>query len=87
MTAGRTIEYHPAAVKALRRMDQATSVRIRKKIGQLANDPASLGNNVTALKGQAGLLRLRVGNWRVIYTDDLVVLSVLKVAPRGSVYE
>jgi mRNA-degrading endonuclease RelE of RelBE toxin-antitoxin system len=31
-------------------------------------------------------MRLRVGDWRVIYTADLVVLLVLKVAPRGSAY-
>jgi mRNA interferase RelE/StbE len=30
---------------------------------------------------------LRVGDWRVIYTEELLVLLVLKVAPRGGAYD
>lgn len=71
----------------LMRIDRATAKRIRAKVDQLAADPASLANNVTALRGGEGLMRLRVGDWRVIYTADLVVLLVLKVAPRGGAYD
>jgi mRNA interferase RelE/StbE len=69
------------------RMDQATSRRIRVKVEQLATDPASLANNVKRLKDSDDLYRLRIGDWRVIYTEDLLVLLVLKVAPRGSAYD
>lgn len=69
------------------RIDRATSRRIRDKIDLLATDPAALTNNVRALRGREGLMRLRVGDWRVIYTADLVVLLVVRVAPRGSAYE
>lgn len=68
-------------------MDRATSKRIRSKIRLLASGPEALANNVKAMKGGGGLMRLRIGDWRVIYTEDLVVLSVLKVAPRGSAYD
>lgn len=54
---------------------------------QLAADPASLGNNVSALKGGGGLMRLRVGSWRVIYTETLIVITVERVAPRSSAYD
>jgi mRNA interferase RelE/StbE len=69
------------------RIDRATSKRIRDKIDLLATDPDARGNNVRALKGREGLMRLRVGDRREIYTADLVVLLVLKVAPRGSAYD
>ncbi len=69
------------------RMDRATSARIRAKIAQLADDPDSLANNITPLKGGDGLSRLRVGDWRVIYTETLVIVSVVRVGPRGGVYE
>lgn len=69
------------------RIDSATSARIRAKISQLADDPASLANNITSLKGGDGLLRLRVGDWRVIYTETLVIVSVVRIGPRGGVYE
>lgn len=81
------VEYSKDAVQTLLRIDRATSTRIRAKVDLLATDPAALANNVTALKGGDGLMRLRVGDWRVIYTADLVVLLVVKVAPRGSAYE
>jgi mRNA interferase RelE/StbE len=81
------VEYSREAQRTLRRIDRKTSGRIRSKVRQLADDPDALANNVKALRGNEGLMRLRVGGWRVIYTADLVVLLVLKVAPRGSAYE
>jgi mRNA interferase RelE/StbE len=83
----RRVEYSSEAVRTLRRIDRATAKRIRAKVGILAYAPEALANNVKALKGGTGLMRLRVGDWRVIYTTDLVVLLVLKVAPRGADYD
>lgn len=83
----RVIEYSREATKALLKMDRATARRIRSKVLQLAAEPESLANNVRALKGDQGLMRLRVGDWRVIYTEDLQILLVIRVAPRGSAYE
>lgn len=82
----KQVEYSREAVRVLARMDRATSGRIRGKVAQLAADPAALANNVRVLKG-SDLLRLRVGDWRVIYTETLVVIAVLRVAPRGSAYD
>lgn len=82
------VEYSRQAVRTLLTIDRATARRIRSKVTQLAADPASLANNVRALRGEGeGLMRLRVGDWRVIYTRDLLVLLVLKVGPRGNVYD
>ncbi len=83
----RRVEYSQSAAKTLMQIDRATARRIRSKIEQVARAPESLANNVRSLKGHPELLRLRVGDWRVIYTQDWVVLLVLKVAPRGSAYE
>ena len=71
------------ALKALRRIDRRTAERIVLKIEQLARDPDSLANNVTAMKGGGGLMRLRVGDWRVTYRD-WVIVNVVKIAPRGA---
>ena len=59
---------------------------IRSKIEQYADAPASLANNVKKLQGRNGY-RLRVGDWRVIFDQDGVVLDVLQIGPRGSIYE
>lgn len=82
----KRIEYSREAERALRRMDRPSAARIVGKIGLLATKPGALANNVRALKGGAGLMRLRVGDWRVIYRDTMV-LAVIRIASRGSAYE
>ena len=84
---GRRVEFSRQAAKTLMRIDRATATRIRAKLAQLAEDPASLANNVVAMKGGDGLSRLRVGDWRVIFTETLVIVSVVRIGPRGGVYE
>lgn len=64
-----------------------TSTLIRSKITQYASDPASLANNVTALQGMPGVPRLRVGDWRVIFTHEGEVVAIIRVAPRGGAYD
>jgi mRNA interferase RelE/StbE len=81
------ISYSKDAVRTLSRMPSNTATLIRSKVEQYAADPASLGNNVKALKGSAGLYRLRVGDWRIVFTEDGVVMAIIRIAPRGSVYE
>jgi len=81
----KPISYTRAALKVLRKMPANTAQRIVAKVEEYAADPASQANNVKALKGRDGI-RLRVGDWRVIM-DDGVVLAVLEIGPRGSVYE
>lgn len=83
----KRVEYSRDAARTLLRMDRATARRIRSKVTQLAVDPESLANNVRALKGSDRLMRLRVGDWRVIYTEELLILLVIKVAARGSAYD
>ena len=81
----KPVTYTRAALKALRKIPADVAERIIGKIEQYAADPASQTKNVTALKGREGI-RLRVGDWRVIMNDDGVVLAVLDIGPRGSIY-
>lgn len=66
-------------------MPANTARRIVAKIEAYATDPSSQQSNVKALKG-ANLIRLRVGDWRVIMQDG-VVLNIINIGPRGGVYE
>lgn len=79
--------YQPQALKALRRMDVRTAARIMKKVAALAEDPQAPNANVKKLKGVDGY-RLRVGDWRVVYTlrHEVLVVTVVRIAPRGSAY-
>lgn len=83
----KRIVYSKAAVKALSRTPTNVSAMIRSKIDGYAADQAARANNVTALKNMAGVFRLRVGDWRVLFTEDGEVIAVIEVAPRGSAYD
>ena len=75
------------ASKTLTRLPANTARLIRKKIEQYATDPEALANNVKALKGAKGVLRLRVGDWRVLFREDAASVAVLAIGPRGSIYD
>jgi mRNA interferase RelE/StbE len=78
----RRVEYRSSAAKALRGLSRTDRERILAAIDGL---PAG---DVKVLLGSPGLLRLRVGTWRVIFErgveDQLVVLDV---RARGSAYK
>jgi mRNA interferase RelE/StbE len=81
----REVTFTRTAAKALMRMPANQAVRVRAKIDQYADAPETLANNVTQLVG-SDRLRLRVGDWRVIMTADLVVVAVIDIGPRGGIY-
>ena len=80
------IRYSKAAARALMHMPTNTAKRIRAKIEQYAADPASLANNVKRLRG-GNEMRLRVGDWRVVFREDGVILAIIRIAPRGEAYD
>jgi mRNA interferase RelE/StbE len=82
----KEIAYSRDARRTLRTLPANVSARIMEKIGQLARNPESLANNIKRLKGSA-FSRLRVGDWRIIFTDDGVVLAIIRIGARGNIYE
>lgn len=81
----KQITYSKQALKALKRMPANTSLTIRSKMNAYAAEPEQVSSNVKKLQGVEGY-RLRVGDWRVIFTEDAQVIAVIKVAPRGGAY-
>ena len=82
----KNITYSKDAIRALRKIPVNVSAKIRSKIEAYARNPASLAKNVKALAGRADVKRLRVGDWRVIFREDNVVIAIIKVGVRGDVY-
>lgn len=80
------IELRPAAVRALRRIDHQDRDRIRGAIALLGEDPRPPG--AKALQGRSGL-RVRIGNYRIIYTvdDDVLVVAVITLGHRRDLYD
>lgn len=80
------IELRPAAVRALRKLDPAVRERIQGVIALLAHDPHPPA--ARALQGRPGL-RVRVGDYRILYTVDdgvLLVVVVVTLGHRREVY-
>ena len=82
----KTIRYLPLARKALRRHRTETE-RIRRKIAAYATDPAAQADNVKRLKGRRSTLRLRVGDFRVLFIENDEGILVIDIGPRGSIYD
>lgn len=82
----KRIIYSKQASKTLARIPVNEARRIRAKIAQYAEEPAALANNVKRLR-ESGYLRLRIGDWRVIFREDGVVVDVVRIAARGEAYE
>ena len=82
------VVFRKEALRTLRRMPRNIAEFIREKLEQVRADPYAPNNNVTKLVGRPGY-RLRVGDWRVIYEleNNQLVLLVIRIAPRGEVYE
>ena len=79
------IEFRPSAVRALAKIDAVHQQRIRGAVALLARDPRP--PSARRLKGREGF-RIRVGDYRVIYSidDGLLVILVIAVGHRGQVY-
>lgn len=76
------ITYSKKAVKAINSMDATTKARIRSGIMGI---PAG---DIKPLKGSPGSYRLRVGDWRILYSyQDADTILIEKIAPRGGVYK
>lgn len=81
-----SIAYAPSAAKAIRKLDKPTARRLLDAIGALASEPRPSG--CVQLKGGDGELRIRVGDYRIVYDvqgDELLVL-VLRAGHRREIY-
>ncbi|MFV2197378.1 type II toxin-antitoxin system RelE family toxin [Nocardiopsis sp. LOL_012] len=80
-----TVDIKSSARKEIRRLDGPVRQRIIKAIEGLAGDPRPDG--CKKLKAKDGY-RIRVGDYRVVYTvdDSRITVVVVKVGARGDVY-
>ena len=85
-TGGWKLIIHRKAEKALKRLNGDILERLRLVSCELRNDPRPQGYK--KIFGYDNLYQIRVGEWRIIYTieDDLLIILVLEVGPRGGIY-
>lgn len=76
----------PTAARTLEQLAPSVRHRLETAIDRLERDPRPAG--VQALSGQAGLLRVRVGDYRIIYqvVDDQLLVLEIRIGHRSEVY-
>lgn len=84
--SGFRIELRPAAVRALKKLDPPVRRRLQGAIALLATDPRPPA--ARKLQGRDAL-RVRVGDYRIIYTveDDVLLVVVVTLGHRREVYD
>lgn len=80
------IEFAPAAARAFRALPVAVQRRLSPKIDALATTPRPPG--VVNIRGEQNLLRLRAGDYRIVYQvqDDALLVLVVRIGHRRDVY-
>ena len=91
---GYTLKYKRSAIKGLRKIPRPIRETIVEKLESIALDPSFTAINekcfdVIQLSGEQNLYRLRQGSYRAVYlkADDQLIVLVIRVEPRGGVYE
>lgn len=80
------IEFTSTAARQVRKLDRPMRTRLLDAIESLASSPHPDG--VKELASTENAWRIRVGDYRVIYSieDDVLVVTVVRVAHRREVY-
>ncbi len=81
------ITFTATAIKALKKIPKTEQKRIIKAIQKLANNPRSAGTK--KLQAETDLYRIRIGQYRVIYSidDGNITLLVVKIGHRKDIYK
>ena len=82
-----TVHLKPAAERDLKKIkDQAVLRRIAAAIDGLTTNPRP--PSVKALQGDPSILRIRVGDYRILYTieDAVLLVLVVRIGHRRDVY-
>jgi mRNA interferase RelE/StbE len=81
-----TVNLDRTAEKGLRKLPRNIAARIVSALQALADDPYPPA--ARKLEGYDDLYRLRIGDWRAIYTvdDAEIIILVLDIGPRKDIY-
>ena len=81
------VEVAEAAVRSLRKLDPTARRRVQAAIELLADQPRPSG--AKKLVGGDGLMRVRTGDYRIVYEihDDVLLVLVVAVGHRRDIYQ
>lgn len=75
------IEYSKEAIKHIKTLDKPTKQRVKQAIEKL---PAG---DIRKIKGLSNDYRLRIGDYRVLFSKASETITIKDVLPRGQAYK
>lgn len=80
------IEWNRSAVKELKQLSKETVKRILENVEQLSSIP--FPNKTKKLAGSENSFRIRIGDYRVIYTvsSKILTIEIVRVGHRRDIY-
>jgi len=86
MSTSYKIKFSKKAERAYKKLSGDVKIRIDRKLAYLRSTPR--GPDTKKLAGQKNAYRTRVGTYRIVYEieDDKLIVWILDVGHRGSVY-
>lgn len=80
------ITFTPRAERDLEALPKVEQERIARRIDALSAEPRPAG--AKKLKGEGGFFRLRVADYRIIYTihDRVVTVAIIRIGHRRDIY-
>jgi mRNA interferase RelE/StbE len=81
-----SVIYRPSADKALKKLPEKVQKRIVTATEELGSNPHPIGS--LKLAGEDNLWRIRVGDYRIVYTieNKQLIVLVVRIAHRRDVY-
>ena len=86
MTASYRIEWKRSAAKELKKLERGDISAIVKAVEELTEDPYPPGSR--KLKGSAQSYRIRIGDYRVLYSirPEVLTVDIIRVGHRKDIY-
>ena len=78
------IKWKEYALQNIEKLESSIARRVVKKVGELSENPFS--KDIKRLKSSNDF-RLRVGDYRVIFSIEKEVITILKVEHRKNIYD
>lgn len=83
------IRAHRLYLKEEKRLPPNVHIKIKSVISTIRQNPLLQSTNITPLKGEPGIFRFRLGDWRLIYhlNHRQKIITLLAIRPRASAYQ
>ncbi len=81
------MEWKKSAVKELKKLDKKQIIKIINAVELLSDNPTA--NNCKKLIGSEHIYRIRIGDYRIIYSieSNLLLIEIIKIGHRKDIYK